>query len=231
MKLQKQVAVGGAMLLGAAAIWAIEASQSVAASQPDAGATIANTIIASTVTLEDKKHEYVGSTKCKKCHIAEHKSWEKTKKGHALDTLKPDQAAEAKTKFKLDPKKDYSTDAACVKCHVTGFEQPGGYKFPDAKDEAAVKEMEKLAGVGCESCHGPGSEYIKVHEDVFKSKRKYKVEEFYAAGMTKIEASTCTNCHNDKSPTFDTAKGFKFDEMKTKRDQIHETTEMKYREK
>jgi formate-dependent nitrite reductase cytochrome c552 subunit len=179
---------------------------------------------------DEKKFEYVGSAKCKKCHLPEHKSWEKTKKGHALDTLMPDEAVEAKTKFKLDPKKDYSRDASCVSCHVTGFGKPGGYEIPAEGDAAAAKAMAHLAHVGCESCHGPGSEYIKVHEDVFKTKRKYKVEEFYAAGMTKIEASTCTSCHNDKSPTFDAAAGFKFEEMKEKRDLIHEKVPLKYRE-
>lgn len=174
------------------------------------------------------KFEYVGSTKCKKCHLPEYKSWEKTKKGHALETLKPGQAKEAKELAKLDSTKDYSRDAQCVKCHTTGFSEKGGYTVPDSQNEAAVKASEKLAHVGCESCHGPGSGYLPIFEEITKSKRKYKVEELHAAGLTKIEKSTCTSCHNEQSPTF---KEFDFEKMKEKRDQIHEKVELKQREK
>ncbi len=66
-------------------------------------------------------YAYVGSNKCKKCHSKQHKSWKKTKMALALETLKPGAVAEIKTKYGLDPKKDYSTDAECLKCHTTGF--------------------------------------------------------------------------------------------------------------
>jgi len=150
----------------------------------------------------DNKYEYVGSKKCKKCHIKEYKSWEEGKKGKAFETLKPGQAAEGKTKGKLDPAKDYTKDATCLACHTTGYGKPGGYAVPESTDEKVLKELEKVQSVGCESCHGPGSEYTKLFEDIQKSKRKYKVAELYAVGMTKIEAPVCATCHNEKSPTY-----------------------------
>ena len=146
--------------------------------------------------------EYVGSSKCKKCHNKEHKSWKETKKFKKLDTLKPGAAVEAKQKANLDPQKDYSADSGCLKCHATGFGHTGGYIVPDAADEKAVKKAKKLGGVGCESCHGPGSGYIKLHEEIKKSKRTYKVDEMYAAGLTKIDEATCTRCHCEDSPTY-----------------------------
>ena len=115
---------------------------------------------------------YVGSNKCKKCHLTNHKSWAKTKMGKALETLKPGNATEAKTKHGLEPDKDYTKDESCLKCHTTGFGSDGGYVIPDETDKKAVRRAKKLAGVGCESCHGPGSRYIKVFEDIFKSKRR-----------------------------------------------------------
>ena len=156
-------------------------------------------------------YQYVGSKKCKKCHIKEHKSWEEGKKGKAFEALKPGQATEAKTKAKLDPAKDYTKDATCVACHTTGFGKPGGYAMPaEGADEKTLKELESLQGVGCESCHGPGSEYIKVFEDIKKSGRKYKTAELNAVGMLKLEASMCTGCHNEKSPT---NKAFDFEKQ------------------
>jgi len=178
---------------------------------------------------EPSQYTYVGANKCKKCHLKEHKSWSSNKKSKALETLMPGQAAEAKQKHNLDPNKDYSTDAACLKCHTTGFGHPSGYAVPDAADEKAVKEAQNLAGVGCESCHGAGSGYMVLHEEIMKSKRTYKVDEMYAAGMTKIEAAACTNCHNDQSPTYDAANPFDFEKMKATGG--HEHFELKQREK
>jgi hypothetical protein len=182
------------------------------------------------MSVAEDKYEYVGDSKCKKCHIKEHKSWSKTAKGKAFETLKPGEKADAKKAHGLDPDKDYTKDETCLACHTQGFGHKGGYAVPDPADKNAVKAASKLEGVGCESCHGPGSAYIEVFEDIMKSKRKYKVEELHAVGLTKIEESTCTACHNDKSPTFDSAKGFNYEEAKNKRDEIHELVEIKQRE-
>lgn len=199
--------------------------------QPAVGGSGTMTTIVTTVPLLEVaggEATYIGSSKCKKCHLAEHKSWSGNKHGKALETLMPDQAAETKTKHNLDPKKDYSTDATCLACHTVGFGKTGGYAVHDTKDEKAAKEMKDLAGVGCESCHGAGSEYSKLHEEIMKSKRKYKVEEMYAAGMTKIEEATCKTCHNDKGPTFNKSKPFDFAKMKDLN--THDHSPLKQRE-
>ncbi len=175
-----------------------------------------------------EKYEYTGSKKCKMCHIKVHKSWAKTKMGKAFDTLKPGERAEAKTKAGLDPQKDYTTDDSCLACHTTGFGKKGGYATPDAADKKAVKKAKDLAGVGCEACHGPGSAYNKVHKDIQKSKRTYKQEELYAVGMTKMGAKACTDCHNDKSPTYDASKPFDFEKQKDA--DTHEHAALKQRE-
>ncbi len=176
-----------------------------------------------------EEYKYVGSNKCKKCHLKQYKSWAKTKMAKAFDSLKPGQASEGKQKHKLDPAKDYTQDASCVACHTTGHGKQGGYAAPaDPNDKKAVKMAKKREGVGCESCHGPGSAYIKVFEEIQESKRKYNVEELYAVGMRKVDAAGCTECHNDKSPTFDTSKPFDFE--KEKDTDAHESIPLKQRE-
>lgn len=191
------------------------------------GETAALTVCALVPTVTGD-YEYVGSNKCKKCHIKEYKSWEKTTMAQALETLKPGVDAEIKTKFGLDPNKDYTTDESCLACHTTGHGKPGGHAIPPAGDEKAAKAAENLAHVGCESCHGPASQYLGIFEDIFKSKRKYKVDELHAAGMNKIDESTCTTCHNEKSPTYDKDDPFKFDP--NNREGMHELVELKQRE-
>ncbi len=171
---------------------------------------------------------FVGSKKCKKCHSKQNKAWGKTKHAKALDLLKPGEAKEAKEKYKLDPAKDYTTDAACLACHTVGHGKDGGYTTPPADDKKAARKAKALAGVGCESCHGAGGAFMALHEEIFKAKRKYKVDEMYAAGVTKIEAATCTACHNDKSPTYDASAPFDFEKMKESG--IHEHTALELRE-
>jgi hypothetical protein len=180
-------------------------------------------IAAASVVSGPAAAEFVGSTKCKKCHLAEHKSWEGLRHGKAFETLKPGNASEAKTKHKLDPAKDYTKDATCVACHTVGFGKPGGYQMP--ADEEGTKKMKPLEGVGCENCHGAGSNYILLHEEIMKSKRKYKMEEMYAAGAAKMEATVCLTCHNEKSPTVDPTVPFDYEKQKEKG--VHERIPLK----
>ncbi len=181
------------------------------------------------VAGDDSKYEYVGSKKCKMCHVKLYKSWAKTKMGKAFDILKPGHSKEAKEKFNIDVDKDYTSDATCLKCHTVGYDEPGGYQTPDPEDKKAVRKAKALQGVGCESCHGPGSAYIDVFKDILMSKRKYKVEELYAVGLRKVDESGCITCHNDRSPTVDTAVPFDF--SKRKDEDMHEPELLKQREK
>lgn len=184
--------------------------------------TIVAQVVATRPSLGDEQYSYVGSKKCKMCHMKSHKTWAKTEMGMAFNTLKPGEAKEAKEKHNLDVDKDYTREAACVKCHTTGYGQEGGYVMPDLDDKKAVRAAKKREGVGCESCHGPGSEYVKVFKEIMMSSRKYKVEELYAVGLRKIEESTCTACHNDESPTVDSGTPFDFEGRKNEGTHEHE---------
>lgn len=198
--------------------WQVDSGTSAYAGQ-------ASFLIAATAALPvTGEAAFVGSSKCKKCHIGQHKSWKKTNMANALTTLKPSEKADIKTKHGLDPDKDYTTDASCLACHTTGYGHEGGYATPDPNDKKAVRRAKKLAGVGCESCHGAGGNYIKLHEEIMKSKRTYTEEEMLASGLIKPNADNCTTCHNEKSPTFE-----EFDFEKRKEEGVHEHKELKQR--
>lgn len=76
---------------------------------------------------------YVGSDSCGACHTPAYRWWIGTPHGRAFETLVA---------------RKRSLDLECVRCHVTGFEQPGG---------SSLTQLDHYRGVGCESCHGPGS--------------------------------------------------------------------------
>ena len=139
----------------------------------------------------------------------------------AFESLKPGQAVEAKTKAKLDLAKDYTKDPSCVACHVTGYGQPGGYPEVVAGKEFTAAEKARAAlneGVGCESCHGPGSQASAYKKD----HKEYKWADVAKLGMIKPSEAVCTACHNKKSPTFTT-----FDFEARKKEGAHDYFPMK----
>jgi formate-dependent nitrite reductase cytochrome c552 subunit len=161
-------------------------------------------------------HEYVGAAKCKKCHLKQYKSWEATKMASAFELLKPNVNAEAKTAAGIDAAKDYTTDATCLSCHTTGYGKPGGF--------VDLESTPTLAGVGCESCHGPGGTYLQDGYMTLENK-EYSKSELVAVGLVDtVGEAQCTQCHNADNP-FD--KGdFDFTAMKDKG--THEHIALKY---
>jgi hypothetical protein len=134
---------------------------------------------------------YDGRKKCSGCHKSQYKSWKTTAHATALSSLKPGEKAEAKRKVELDPDEDYSEDENCVACHVTGFGKEGGYEIDDPG--------KYLVGVGCESCHGPGSEYRLIHRKAanqFEKKKKTTPREVLVAAGEEFEfIERCKFCH------------------------------------
>lgn len=223
MKVRNVLLWGSISIVGVYMVWQSGRSSAEAGVKP-----LMETVVTSGAAVlgQTGDFEYIGSNKCKKCHLPEYKDWEKTRHGTAIDTLKPGNKAEAKTKHNLDPAKDYTKDATCVACHSVGLGKPGGYQIPG--DEEAAKKVKHLESVGCEMCHGPGSKYSELHEEIMKSKRKYKVEEMYAAGMLKSDQAVCLTCHNEKSPSVDTSVPFDYEKMKEKG--VHAHVPLKQRE-
>jgi hypothetical protein len=176
--------------------------------------------LAGTGVSQEHETEYVGSKKCKMCHFKEYKSWNETKMAQALEVLKPGQAVEAKKTHGIDPDSDYTADAECLKCHTTGFGQPGGF--------VSVDETPEMAGVGCESCHGPGGDYLE--EDLMSLKNKdHSLESVRQAGLVyPVTEETCkSQCHNENSPFF--SKDAPFDFEKRKSQGVHESVPLRYK--
>jgi hypothetical protein len=77
--------------------------------------------------------DYVGVARCASCHALEAAQWRTTAHANAYKTL-------------LDAHRHYQP--RCVVCHVVGFGTRAGFRL-GSRDE-------RLAGVQCEVCHGPG---------------------------------------------------------------------------
>jgi hypothetical protein len=163
-----------------------------------AGLVLIANLVVPMVRAQDKgPHKYIGAAKCGMCHKTAAKGdqfgqWSKSAHAKAYEALASDKAlAIAKEKGLDKPPQQHD---ACLKCHVTGHGKPAAHFEPSFKKED---------GVGCETCHGPGSDYksTPVMKDPAASK---------AAGLVVADEKTCTACHNSESPTFE---GFDFKTM------------------
>ena len=150
--------------------------------------------------------DYIGNRKCRICHIAEYKSWMTTPHAASMDTLRlAGHEAVAAMSEKLGVKMEgaASENAACVSCHVTGFELPGGYPAPAEAMKARGADSTRvasLASVSCEACHGPGSKHASAAKELKKSLIN-----------TSVGEGDCKGCH-----TAATSPNFNFDEYKVK---------------
>jgi hypothetical protein len=99
--------------------------------------------VAHSVQLSFPKAAYVGSAACKKCHGDVYKIWEQSPHARAYETLE---------KARNPSLRQY--DSECIGCHVTGWGYRGGFT-----DEVKTRP---LVNNGCENCHGPGSEHIRM---------------------------------------------------------------------
>ena len=107
---------------------------------------------------------FTGDGDCELCHAKAVSWWKKTVHSKAWNTL-------------VAVNKQWSFD--CIKCHVTGYGQPGG---------SAMAHVDKLESVQCEACHGPGSLHV---DDPKRARLRIPKE------------SDCKQCHTkEHSDTF-----------------------------
>jgi hypothetical protein len=132
--------------------------------------------------------EYVGSEKCGTCHEESYKVWKKSGHSKAWATL-----------VNLNPPRDF--DPECIACHVVGW-NPNSY-FPYEGGFSSEAKTPQMVNVGCESCHGPGSNHCDAEKgsDVELQRKLQK-----ASVITKEESEKrqCVTCHDlDNSPDFE----------------------------
>ena len=154
-------------------------------------------LVFSVSAQEKSAPTYGGVATCKACHLtknsgAQYKLWEASPHAKAFEDLKTEAAKAVGAKVGVA---DPSTSAKCLKCHVTAHGVDAKMKGPKFTNEE---------GVGCESCHGPGSEYKgrQVMKDIYDG--KVKGADY---GLIATDEALCVTCHNAESPTF---KGFDF---------------------
>ena len=110
--------------------------------------------------------EYVGSESCKPCHAYEYEKWSSKAHARAYATLE-------RVGSQYDPE--------CVVCHVVGMKYESGF--------VSEQKTGHLKDVGCEDCHGPGSEHVRTAGAIELAEPKMR----------------CLDCHtHEQSPDYAT---------------------------
>lgn len=134
----------------------------------------------------------VGPLACAECHKSEAEIWQGTHHFKTFNALpRNPKAQEIGQKMGTSRLK---TDSLCVNCHFTSMVKDG--------------QVQAVAGISCESCHGAGRDYIKVHssfsgkkketESPAEAQQRWAAAE--AAGMIRTQnlfaiAKNCYTCH------------------------------------
>ena len=128
--------------------------------------------------------KYVGAIECGKCHRGPemdyaYSKWGLSRHAQAYTTLSTEEAKELALKEGVT--ENPQTAEECLLCHTTGAGEPAG-RFLETFDSAQ--------GVQCESCHGPGSEYMSqaVMLDPVASSH---------SGLQEVSRETCKTCHTE----------------------------------
>jgi YVTN family beta-propeller protein len=128
---------------------------------------------------------YVGARVCARCHDGpqaghQFSLWLLAKHSMAYATLAMPESKEIAelSGIRLDPQESFT----CLGCHSSGAQAEAWEK----DDTFRVED-----GVQCETCHGPGSEYIDA--DVMADR-----EAAMAAGLRTPNRDTCLRCHKTK---------------------------------
>lgn len=120
---------------------------------------------------------YTGTKKCASCHFDQYLKWKKSNHSKAFDMLT----------------EKYQKDENCLKCHTTGHGEPSGFK--DFTTTPA------LAGISCESCHGPGSKHDEI-STMYKNVAKLNPEQEAAVRGSiwkMLPNNVCVECHNEQA--------------------------------
>ena len=125
-----------------------------------------------------------GSDKCGECHQLkingdQQSIWENSKHSLGYKSLLTQRAIDFAVKNGLEQP---INNKLCLKCHTTVNHLAGVSKLISYRIEE---------GVGCESCHGAGSNY---------SPAKIKTDDylFIHSGGKKGDEKTCLECHSEK---------------------------------
>ncbi len=128
--------------------------------------------------------QHIGTMGCAECHKGpefgyQFSVWQRSAHAQAYASLATPRAYEIAEQMGVtgDPQRARE----CLQCHTTAYHDPAG----GFEDTFHITE-----GVGCEACHGPGSDYWPepIMQDPVAAR---------SAGLRDVDRHTCLRCHDN----------------------------------
>ncbi len=131
-----------------------------------------------------KRPSFTGSTACGACHQSpemgyQFSKWRMSEHANAYAVLGTDRGK--KIAQEMGEEGNPLTAQSCLKCHTT---------FAHDLSGGVTSSYDVFEGVGCEACHGPGSEYSR--EALMRDPQKAA-----HAGLKEVNPQTCLACHEN----------------------------------
>jgi len=141
----------------------------------------------------DFVNRYIGAERCTTCHADAETGdqcgkWAGFKHARAYEVLGTPEAHAVAAKLDID---NPQTSDACMRCHQTGFGKPTPMFQP---------AFDPLAGVQCETCHGPGERHMMAR--LMGATEDGVYPDIPAGELTPVTSAMCLECHNEESPTY-----------------------------
>ena len=103
-----------------------------------------------------------GYEDCKQCHKFSVQAWEKTKHYKSLESLNLDKGGNASAIMKaMGLTGSPVSQTSCAQCHFID-------KASESVNQFTNKKFGPVSGVSCESCHGPASDWLELHNKRFR---------------------------------------------------------------
>lgn len=126
---------------------------------------------------------YLGVQACTECHYGSqngftYSKWRDSRHALAYASLATPKAREIAAEWNVT--EDPRQSAACLKCHATAHSSPA----------PTAESYTDFEGVGCEACHGSGSQHAAAAEHEVDGPQKL-------VGLRTVNRETCLACHGD----------------------------------
>ena len=160
---------------------------------PVAALAFAANVSPASAQVERDPAQIVGPGECTECHEDTGKIWQHTTH-HATFREMPRKKKAIKMAREMGERR-IKKASICTDCHFTMQEQDDG-------------DVEAIAGISCESCHGAGKDYLEIHsnfsgkeeENETDEEERIRWEKSEEAGMIRPKmmytwAKNCLSCH------------------------------------
>ncbi|MCP4650497.1 MAG: hypothetical protein GY853_10515 [PVC group bacterium] len=121
--------------------------------------------------ISQEQGTYVGAETCKACHPQRYEDFFKRK---------------FKKAWKVLEMRGETENPECLKCHTTGYGEPGGFKDAESTPNLRFKQ--------CESCHGPASLHVN---DMGNKEYQQQLINYVKDQDVCIKCHVCVSTHSN----------------------------------